>query len=159
VSFNFLQYLLKCVCGMECLIWLPVKIEFVNLCEWITGAYQSIQNCVRSGCRGLNSGPTSNGSVSRSFSRVPWYFYQGGSSHYGAIAKGDIYSASPIFGTLYRAYESCEYALVHCLFLDECVVLSANTVFLRIQYTSFSIIYFPSFSHWKKCLKKIQVCW
>lgn len=128
VSFNFLQYLLKYVHGRECLIWLPVKIEFVKLCEWIIGAYQSIQNCVRSGCRGLDSGPTSNGSIPGSFSRIPWYFYQSGSSHYGSIAKGDIYSTSPVSGTLYGAYESCEYALVHCLFIDECVVFSANTI-------------------------------
>lgn len=86
-----------------------MKTEFV-----IVGAYQSIQNCVCSSCGGLNSGSTSHGSIPRCFSRIPGYFYQSGSSHYGPIAKGDIYSTSSVSGTLYRAYESCEYA--HRLF-------------------------------------------
>jgi hypothetical protein len=81
----------------------------------MVGTYQSLQDCVCSSCGGFNCGSTTNGSISGSLWRIPRHFHQSGSSHYGPITKGHIYSAAPVFGTFYRAYESCEWVTIVCV--------------------------------------------
>jgi len=81
----------------------------------MVGTYQYLQDCVCSSCGGLNSGSTTNGSISRSLSRIPWHLHQSGSSHYGPTTESHIYCAAPVSGTFYRAYESCEWVTIFCV--------------------------------------------